>query len=164
MNNVIFLFETFNPNKRTTFFKHRNYTKYLAYSEYAIKNKTTDHGLFGKIIEFPDIEKMQNIEPINEYIINLASNRIPIFRCTISLDEYDAIRLGYDSKEKWKELFESKLVSFAKKMNIKYEDLQYAGAVHLESGHPHLQVMMWSKQKEKMNYLVNFIICFVLFV
>lgn len=57
---------------------------------------------------------MQNIEPINEYIINLASNRIPIFRCTISLDEYDAIRLGYDSKEKWKELFESKLVSFAK--------------------------------------------------
>lgn len=48
MNNVIFLFETFNPNKRTTFFKHRNYTKYLAYSEYAIKNKTTDHGLFRK--------------------------------------------------------------------------------------------------------------------
>ena len=93
MNNVIFLFETFNPNKRTTFFKHRNYTKYLAYSEYAIKNKTTDHGLFGKIIEFPDIEKMQNIEPINEYIINLASNRIPIFRCTISLDEYDACPL-----------------------------------------------------------------------
>lgn len=156
MNNVIFLFETFNPNKRTTFFKHRNYTKYLAYSEYAIKNKTTDHGLFGKIIEFPDIEKMQNIEPINEYIINLASNRIPIFRCTISLDEYDAIRLGYDSKEKWKELFESKLVSFAKKMNIKYEDLQYAGAVHLESGHPHLQVMMWSKQKEKMNYFIKY--------
>ena len=34
-------------------------------------------------------------------------------------------------------------------MNIKYEDLQYAGAVHLESGHPHLQVMMWSKQKRK---------------
>ena len=156
MNNVIFLFETFNPNKRTTFFKHRNYTKYLAYSEYAIKNKTTDHGLFGKIIEFPDIEKIQNIEPINEYIINLASNRIPIFRCTISLDEYDAIRLGYDSKEKWKELFESKLVSFAKKMNIKYEDLQYAGAVHLESGHPHLQVMMWSKQKEKMNYFIKY--------
>ncbi len=99
---------------------------------------------------------MQNIEPINEYIIKLASNRIPIFRCTISLDEYDAIRLGYDSKEKWKELFVSKLVSFAKKMNIKYEDLQYAGAVHLESGHPHLQVMMWSKQKEKMNYFIKY--------
>ena len=93
---------------------------------------------------------------MNLYITDLAYNKTPIFRCTISLDEYDAIRLGYDSKEKWKELFESKLISFAKKMNIKYEDLQYAGAVHLESGHPHLQVMMWSKQKEKMNYFIKY--------
>ena len=30
------------------------------------------------------------------------------------------------------------------------------GAVHLESGHPHLQVMIWSKQKDKMNYFVNY--------
>ena len=61
-------------------------------------------------------EKMKDIEPVNSYITNLAYNKMPIFRCTISLDEYDAIRLGYDSKEKWKELFESKLISFAKKM------------------------------------------------
>ena len=62
MNNIIFLFETFNPNKRTTFFKHKNYTNYVAYSEYAIKNKNTEHGLFGKIADFPDIEKMKDIE------------------------------------------------------------------------------------------------------
>ena len=30
------------------------------------------------------------------------------------------------------------------------------GAVHLESGHPHLQVMIWSKQKYKMNYFVDY--------
>ena len=30
------------------------------------------------------------------------------------------------------------------------------GAVHLESGHPHLQVMMWSKQRDKMNYFVDY--------
>ena len=87
MNNIIFLFETFNPNKRTTFFKHKNYTNYLAYSEYAIKNKNTEHGLFGKIADFPDIEKMKDIEPVNSYITNLAYNKMPIFRCTISLDE-----------------------------------------------------------------------------
>lgn len=99
MNNIIFLFETFNPNRRTTFFKHKNYAKYLGYSEYAIKNENVEHGLFGKITEFPDIEKMKDIEQINIHITNLAQNKIPIFRCTISLDEYDAIRLGYDSKE-----------------------------------------------------------------
>lgn len=156
MNNVVFLFEAFNPNKRTTFFKHKNYTNYLAYSEYAIRNPITSHGLFGKIKEFPNIQEMEDIEAVNKHIIKLADNKVPIYRVTISLDEYDAIRLGYDTQEKWKELFESKLVSFAKKMNIKYEDLQYTGAVHLESGHPHLQVMMWSKQNGKMNYYMNY--------
>lgn len=156
MNNVVFLFESFNPNKRATFFKHKNYTNYLAYSEYAIKNKNTAHGLFGKINGFSNIQEMQDIEPINNHIIKLVANKVPIYRVTISLDEYDAIRLGYDTQEKWKELFESKLVSFAEKMNIKYEDLQYTGAVHLESGHPHLQVMLWSKQRNKMNYYINY--------
>ena len=156
MNNLIFIFEAFNPNKRTTFFKHKSYTNYLAYSEYAIKNKNTKHGLFGKINVFPNIENMESVEQINQYIINLANKKVPIYRCILSLDEYDAIRLGYDSQDKWKELFESKLVSFAKKLNIKYEDLQYCGAVHLEEGHPHLQLMLWSKQEVKMNYFVKY--------
>lgn len=84
MNNVIFIFETFNPNKRTTFFKHRNYAIYLAHSEYAIKNTNTQHGLFGKIKEFPSIEEMKSIEPINKHIIDLANRKVPIYRCTIS--------------------------------------------------------------------------------
>lgn len=156
MNNVIFLFEAFNPNKRTTFFRHRNYTNYLAYSEYAIRNPNVNHGLFGKINQFPNIENMEDVEPINKHITALANRKVPIYRCTISLDEYDAMRLGYNTIESWKELFESKLVSFAKKMNIKYEDLQYTGAVHLESGHPHFQCMIWSKQRDKMNYYINY--------
>ena len=156
MNNLIFIFQAFNPNKRTTFFRHKSYTNYLAHSEFAIKNKNSEHGLFGKIKEFPDIENMKSIEPINQHIIKLADNKIPIYRCILSLDEYDAIRLGYDTQEKWKELFESKLASFAKKLNIKYEDLQYCGVVHLEEGHPHLQIMLWSKQKEKKNYFVKY--------
>ena len=125
MSKVVFLFENFNPNKRTTFFRHKSYTNYLGYSEFAIKNINTEHGLFGKIAEFSDIENMKDIESINQHIIKLADNKIPIFRCTISLSEYDAIRLGYDSQEKWKEFFESKLVSLASKLNVKYEDLQY---------------------------------------
>ena len=82
-------------------------------------------GLFGRIDKFPNIETMQNVEKINNSTTELADRKMPIFRCTISLSEYDAIKLGYDSQEKWKELFESKLVSFADKLNIKYEDIQY---------------------------------------
>lgn len=112
--------------------------------------------MFGKIDKFPNIENMKNTDEINNYISNLADNKIPIFRCTISLSEYDAVRIGYDTQERWKELFESKLVSLADKLNIKYTDIQYCGAVHLESGHPHLQVMVWSKQRDKMNYFINY--------
>ena len=156
MNNLIFIFEAFNPNKKSTFFKHKSYTNYLAYSEYAIRNKNVEHGLFGKIEKFPDIQNMKDVEQINQYIVELADKKVPIYRCILSLNEYDATRLGYDSQDKWKELFESKLTSFAKKLNVKYEDLQYCGAVHLEEGHPHLQLMIWSKQKEKKNYFVKY--------
>lgn len=41
-------------------------------------------------------------------------------------------------------------------LNIKYEDLQYVGAVHLEEGHPHFQFMIWSKAKEKSNYFIKY--------
>ena len=33
MNNIIFLFETFNPNKRTTFFKHKNLKSFIFFSK-----------------------------------------------------------------------------------------------------------------------------------
>lgn len=48
MSNVIFLFENFNPNLRTAFFKHKGYTNYLGYSEYAIKNPNVDHRIIWK--------------------------------------------------------------------------------------------------------------------
>lgn len=48
MSNVIFIFENFNPNLKTTFFKHKGYTNYLAYSEYAIRNPNVDHRFIWK--------------------------------------------------------------------------------------------------------------------
>lgn len=156
MSNLIFKLETLHPNLRTTFFKHKSYTNYLANSEYAIKNPNTNHGLFGKVEHFSNIREMQTIEKVGEYITNLANNKVPIFRGLISLREEDAYRLGYLEQEKWQELLESKLPSIAKKLNVKYEDLQYVGAVHLESGHPHFQFMIWSKARYKSNYYISY--------
>lgn len=50
---------------------------------------------------------------------------------------------------------ENRLPSIAKKMNIKLEDIQYLGAVHIEEGHPHFQFFVWSK-KQKINYFVKY--------
>ena len=156
MSNLIFKFETLNPNFRTTFFKHKSYTNYLANSEYAIKNENTNHGLFGKVEQFTDIRNMKSIEKISEHITNLADRKIPIYRGLLSLTEYDASRLGYLEQEKWQELLENKLPRIAEMLNVKYEDLQYIGAVHLEEGHPHFQFMIWSKAKEKSNYFIKY--------
>lgn len=156
MSSLIFELRTFNPNRRTTFFKHKTFTNYLANSIYAIKNDKTEHGLFGVIDKFPKIKEMESIEPIIEHITELANNKVPIYRGLLSLREYDAMRLGYDNQEKWKELLESKLVDISKTLNIKWEDLQYAGAVHIEKGHPHFQFFVWSKSRDKSNYFVPY--------
>ena len=155
MSNLIFIFKAYNPNKRTTYFIHKNYTDYIANSPYVIKNPNTSHGLFGEVKEFPNIQNDNDLNPIIEHINKLAENKVPIYRGYISLREYDAERLGYYDQDKWKNLLENRLPSIAKKMNIKLEDLQYLGAVHIEDGHPHFQFFVWSK-KPRINYFVKY--------
>ena len=155
MSNLIFIFKAYNPNKRTTFFIHKNYTDYIANSKYAIRNENTSHGLFGVVEGFPDIQENDNLDPIIEHINELAENKVPIYRGYISLREFDAERLGYYEQDKWKSLLENRLPSIAKKMNIKLEDMQYLGAVHIEDGHPHFQFFVWSK-KPRINYFVKY--------
>lgn len=154
MSNVFFQLETLNPNFRTTYFKVKNYTEYIANSEFVIRNDNTSHGLFGKVKEFEEIQIEGNIEPLKKYITELARNKIPIFRGIISLKECDADRLGYYEQEKWKNLLEDRLPSIAEKLNVKYENLEYIGAVHVEDGHPHFQFMIWSR--EKRNYYIDY--------
>lgn len=155
MSNLIFIFKAYNPNKRTTYFIHKGYTDYIANSPYVLKNPNTSHGLFGEVKEFPNIQNEDDINPILKHIDNLALNKVPIYRGYISLREFDAERLGYYEQDKWKSLLENRLPSIAKKMNIKFEDLQYLGAVHIEDGHPHFQFFVWSK-KPRVNYFVKY--------
>ena len=156
MSSVFFELETLNPSFRTTYFKVKNYTKYIATSEYVIRNQETSHGLFGKVKEFENIEENEEIDEIENHITGLASNKVPIYRGIISLKDIDASRLGYYEQEKWKNLFENRLPSMAEKLNIKYENIQYVGAVHMEDGHPHFHFMIWSNDRDKKNYFVKY--------
>lgn len=72
MSNLIFIFKAYNPNKRTTYFQHKGYTDYIANSKYVLKNPNTTHGLFGVVKRFPNIQNEENIEPIINYIDELA--------------------------------------------------------------------------------------------
>lgn len=154
MSNLIFIFKAYNPNKRSTYFKHKNYTDYIANSEYVIRNKETTHGLFGIVDKFPNLQNEEDLSNIVNYIDNLAKAKVPIYRGLVSLTEFDSERLGYYDQDKWKKLLENRLPSIAEKMNIKFSDLQYLGAVHYEDGHPHLQFFVWSKSQR--NYFINY--------
>lgn len=154
MSNLIFIFKAYNPNKRSTYFKHKTYTNYIANSEYVIRNKETTHGLFGIVDKFPNIQSEENLSNIINYIDELAKAKVPIYRGLVSLTEFDAERLGYYDQEKWKKLLENRLPSIAEKLNIKFSDLQYLGAVHYEDGHPHLQFFVWSKTNR--NYFIKY--------
>lgn len=154
MSNLIFIFKAYNPNKRSTYFKHKTYTDYIANSEYVIRNEGTTHGLFGIVDKFPNIQSEENLSSIINYIDDLAKAKVPIYRGLVSLTEFDAERLGYYDQEKWKKLLENRLPSIAEKLNIKFSDLQYLGAVHYEDGHPHLQFFVWSKTDR--NYFIKY--------
>lgn len=156
MSSVFFELETLNPNFRSTYFKIKNYTNYIANSEYVIRNENTSHGLFGVIDGFDNIQEEENIEPIKEHIRKLAEEKQPIFRGIISLKEIDAQRLEYYEQDKWKSLLENRLPSIAHKLNVKFQNLQYIGAVHIEEGHPHFQFMIWTKNEERKHYFVKY--------
>ena len=156
MSSVFFEPETLNPNFRSTYFKIKNYTNYIANSEYVIRNEKTSHGLFGVIDGFGNIQEEENIEPIKEHIRKLAQEKQPIFRGVISLKEIDAQRLGYYEQGMWKSILENRLPSIAQKLNVKFQNLQYVGAVHIEEGHPHFQFMIWTKNEERKSYFVKY--------
>ena len=85
MNNIIFLFETFNPNRRTTFFKHKNYAKYLGYSEYAIKNENVEQ------------EVTEEIKKINEEKSELQKKQQELDDLT---DRYKRILAEFENHKK----------------------------------------------------------------
>ena len=77
--------QTFSPNLRSTFFRHNSFTKYIAESEYVLRNSNTKHGLFGKI---------DNIEEIEEnHIRKLVKNKRIIHRGLISMKEWDTQKI-----------------------------------------------------------------------
>lgn len=104
-----------------------------------INERPRSHGLFGK----------DGIEDINEVKRELSTNKGFVWRAIISLKEEDAIKNGFDNKEKWQELIRLKMPDIAYEMGIKLDNLRWCAAVHMEKGHPHTHVMFWEKEPEK---------------
>lgn len=114
--------------------KKKNYMDYLANRPRVEKIGT--HGLFS------DEGKPVVLSQVTDEVAN---HKGVIWTNVISLRREDAERLGYDSGSQWQELLRSRVQAFAENYKIDSMNLKWYAAFHNESHHPHVHLVIYSK-------------------
>ena len=97
--------------------------------------KRGSHGLFN-----------ERDEPI---ILNQAANEIAehkgnVWSHVVSLRREDAVRLGFDNSDAWRELVKRHISNIAKTQNIPLCNLKWYAAYHDTTHHPHIHLLVYS--------------------
>ena len=97
--------------------------------------KRGSHGLFN-----------EKDEPI---ILNRAANEIAehkgnVWSHIVSLRREDAVRLGFDNSDAWRELVKRHISDIAKAQNIPLCNLKWYAAYHDTTHHPHIHLLVYS--------------------
>ena len=69
-----------------------------------------------------------------------------IWTHVISLHREDAERLGYNRAEAWRELVRRNVTELAEAQKIDISNLQWYGAFHNTTHHPHMHLLVYSKR------------------
>lgn len=117
--------------------KRKNYVRYIAHRPGAERFGT--HGLFTDA----------NI-PINLNAVagEVAEHKGILMTEVLSIRREDAVRLGFDKGEVWRDMLRSQTTAMAQAMNIPLEDLRWYAAFHDESHHPHCHIIAYSVGKK----------------
>ena len=115
------------------------------YGERPGVEKLGRHGLFSQTDDKIDIDKIADEVSNHEGIL---------WTHVISLRREDAERLGYNKAEAWKELVRRNVLQIAEAHKIEPSKLQWYGAFHNTTHHPHIHLMVYSKDT-KQGYLTN---------
>lgn len=108
------------------------YAKYIANRPRA--ERIGDHGLFGD----------EDYVDLNAAMAELQKHTGNVWTHIFSLKREDAVRLGYDHADPWRDLLRSKRNNIAAAMNIAPDHLRWYAAFHDEGHHPHVHMMVWS--------------------
>ena len=108
------------------------YMKYIATRPRA--ERIGEHGLFGD-------EDGVDLEKTTAELENYQGN---VWTHIISLKREDAVRLGYDSANAWRDLIRAHRNDIAAAMRIPSDDFRWYAAFHDEGDHPHIHMMAWS--------------------
>ena len=105
-----------------------------------IGERRGSHGMF------TDEGETVNLSAIGKEIDDHTGN---IWGLIFSLTREDADRLGYNSAEEWTNLLRSRRNDIAKEMNIAPENLRWYAAFHNSETHPHVHMLVWSKNPKE---------------
>ena len=110
-------------------------------------NEGLKHGLFG-IVDGEKAEEVKSITELSRHIHAKTQAGTIAYRAVISFAEADAMRLGYDDPEKWRELVQARMSDMCEKIGIPVQNLEYTAAIHRDKGHPHCHILFWGKAQD----------------
>lgn len=117
--------------------KRKNYVRYIAHRPGAERFGT--HGLF------TDANIPIDLNAVAEEV---GSHKGILMTEVLSIRREDAVRLGFDKGEVWRDMLRGQTTAMAQAMNIPLEDLRWYAAFHNESHHPHCHIVAYSIGKK----------------
>lgn len=98
--------------------------------------KLGPHGLFSQTDDKIDLDSVAE---------EVGQHKGIIWTHVISLHREDAERLGYNKAEAWRELVRRNVTELAEAQKIDISNLQWYGAFHNTTHHPHMHLLVYSK-------------------
>ena len=106
------------------------------YAERPTVEKLGTHGLFSQTDDKIDLDKVAE---------EVANHNGVVWTHVVSLKREDAERLGYNNAKAWRELVRRNVYELAESHKIEPSDLQWYGAFHNTTHHPHMHLVVYSK-------------------
>ena len=106
------------------------------YAERPTVEKLGTHGLFSQTDDKIDLDKVAE---------EVAKHNGVVWTHVVSLKREDGERLGYNNAKAWQELVRRNVYELAESHKIEPGDLQWYGAFHNTTHHPHMHLVVYSK-------------------
>lgn len=97
--------------------------------------KRGSHGLFNEKDEPIILDRVAN---------EIANHKGNVWSHVVSLRREDAVRLGYDNSEMWRDLVKRHISDIAKAQRIPLCNLKWYAAFHDTTHHPHIHLLVYS--------------------
>ncbi len=102
--------------------------------------KLGPHGLFSQTDDKIDLDSVAE---------EVGQHKGIIWTHVISLHREDAERLGYNNAEAWRELVRRNVTELAEAQKINISNLQWYGAFHNTTHHPHMHLLVYSRDAKQ---------------